>query len=220
MFALTPATAWRKSQLNRWASELACTCVFIPPAVGLPVSVSLIFMATTTKKPPKKQKAKPRSPSSKKSQPKQPQTIEGLRHELAEALEQQAATSGILRMIARSPGDLQSVIDAIAENAARLCDASDALVWRIDGAARQLVSHFGATPTVDRLGERQTIDHGTAAGRAVIDRKTIHVHDLLAGAGRLSGRRNPWHCSRTSHRTRHAVASRWHCHWGNHDSPT
>jgi GAF domain-containing protein len=137
-------------------------------------------MATTTKKPLKKQKAKPRNLSSKKSRSKQEQTIEGLRRELAEALEQQAAMSGILRMIARSPGDLQSVMDAIAENAARLCDASDALVWRIDGAARQLVSHFGATPTVDRLGERQTIDHGTPAGRAVIDRKTIHVPDLLA----------------------------------------
>ena len=57
---------------------------------------------------------------------------------------------------------------------------SDALVWRIDGTERQLISHFGATPTVDRLGERQTINRGTPAGRAVIDRKTIHVHDLQA----------------------------------------
>ena len=137
-------------------------------------------MPTTSKRSSKKTKAKPRSASSKKSRSEEAQTVEGLRRELAEALEQQAATSDILRMIARSPGDLQSVMDAIAENAARLCDASDALVWRIDGTTRQLASHFGATPTVDRLGERQTIDHGTPAGRAVIDRKTIHVHDLQA----------------------------------------
>src|SRR5438132_8125607 len=137
-------------------------------------------MATTTKKSPKKPKTKPPRASPKKARPKQAQTTEALSRELAEALDQQAATSGILRMIARSPSDLQSVMDAIAENAARLCEARDALVWRIDGAARQLVSHFGVTPTVDRLGERQTIDHSTPAGRAVIDRKTIHVHDLLA----------------------------------------
>src|SRR6266550_9382065 len=103
-------------------------------------------MPASTKKPVSKAKpkVKRRQPAQKKSQSKQANSIQSLRRELTDALEQQAATSGILRMIARSPGDLQSVMDAIAENAARLCDASDALVWRIDGAGRQLISHFGA----------------------------------------------------------------------------
>jgi GAF domain-containing protein len=116
-----------------------------------------------------------------------PETLAGLKkkiaaqaEELREGAEQQAATREILRLIARTSGDLQSVMDAIAENAAQLCDADDALVWRVDGNGRQLVSHFGASPTVDRLGEHQPVERGTPTGRAVIDRKTIHVHDLLA----------------------------------------
>jgi GAF domain-containing protein len=135
---------------------------------------------TTSKKSPKTTKAKPRAAGSVAQLKK---IITSQAQEIREGAEQQAATRDILRMIARSPSDLESVMDAIAENAARLCDASDALVWRIDGEERRLISHFGATPTVDRLGERQPIERGTPTGRAVIDRKTIHVHDLQAARG-------------------------------------
>ena len=94
-----------------------------------------------------------------------PETLAGLKKKIAaqaeqlrEGAEQQAATREILRLIARTSGDLQSVMDAIAENAAQLCDADDALVWRVGGNGRQLVSHFGASPTVDRLGEHQPVE--------------------------------------------------------------
>src|SRR5262245_49276178 len=66
--------------------------------------------------------------------------------ELGEAFAQQAATSEILRMIASTGTNLQSVMDNIAENAAKLCDAVDAVVWRVDGKVRRRVAHFGPIP--------------------------------------------------------------------------
>src|SRR5262249_14577973 len=158
-------------------------------------------MASTTKKDPRKSKAKPRRPVVKTSVAEQAQTIAELRQqlveswrrenattsenvrlfqELKESLEREAATSDVLRMIARSPEDLQSVVAAIAENAARLCDATDAAVWRIDGGVLRLSTHFGPIPMLHAPGDTDPIDRNTTTGRAVLERQTIHVHDLLA----------------------------------------
>ena len=52
---------------------------------------------------------------------------------ITESLEQQTATSEILGVIASSPTDIQPVLDVVAENAARLCDATDAQIRRVDG---------------------------------------------------------------------------------------
>ena len=116
-------------------------------------------MVTTTKKSTKKTKAKPPTSLPKKSRSKQTQATEELRRERDEALEQFAAASDILRMIARSPTDLQPVLDAIAESAAKLCDAADAVVWRADGDVFRPASHFGAVPT--RVGRGQGVTRGT-----------------------------------------------------------
>ena len=65
--------------------------------------------------------------------------IENVRlfQELKESLEQQTATSEILGVIASSPTDIQPVLDVVAENAARLCDAIDAQIVRVDGNTLQ-----------------------------------------------------------------------------------
>ena len=100
--------------------------------------------------------------------------LEARNSALTESLEQQTATSEILRVISSSPTDAQPVFDAIAANAARLCSANDAQVLRVEGETLRLVAAFGvsAMPSVRRL------TRGHLVGRAVIDRKTIHVRDL------------------------------------------
>ncbi len=105
-----------------------------------------------------------------------------MKRELADALEQQAATSEILRMIAGAPAELQSVLEAIAESAASLCDADDALVRRVEGDVLQRVAHFGEIPIADAHVKWRDVDRGSVAGRAIIDRETVHVHDLAAAA--------------------------------------
>jgi GAF domain-containing protein/anti-sigma regulatory factor (Ser/Thr protein kinase) len=102
--------------------------------------------------------------------------------ELKESLEQQTATSEILGVIASSPTDIQPVLDAVAANAARLCEASDALIHRIDGDFLKRVANYGPLPgSPDESGGSVPIDRGLyIPGRAVIDRKTIHIHDLTA----------------------------------------
>ncbi len=144
-------------------------------------------MASTSKKPAGKTKSKPRSPVTKKSPATQAQTVETLRRELAQAREQQAATSEILRMIAHAPTDLQVVMDTIAENAARLCDAEDAAIFRADGNFLRSAAHFGPVPMVSAVGEGRVFDRDTPVGRAVIDRQTIHVPDLRAAVDEFPG---------------------------------
>ncbi|TMA80637.1 MAG: GAF domain-containing protein, partial [Deltaproteobacteria bacterium] len=90
-------------------------------------------------------------------------------------------------MIASSPAELQTVLDAIAERAAKLCDAADAAVYRVDGDFYRCVSHFGPIPISPAAEEARVIDRGTPPGRAIVDRQTIHVHDLRAAEAEFPG---------------------------------
>jgi two-component system NtrC family sensor kinase len=138
-------------------------------------------MKTPAKKAATKSKPKPRATSASASIAKLKKTIAAQAREIRQGAEQQAATSDILRMIANSPSDLQSVLDAIAESAAQLCSADDAIVWRVSGNVLALAAHFGPIPTVAG-GGMHVIDRDTPPGRAAVDRQTIHVHDLVAAA--------------------------------------
>ena len=62
------------------------------------------------------------------------------RERLIEAMEQQTATSEVLRIISNSPSEIQSVLDAVAENAARLCDANNARIWRLEDNLPRIVA--------------------------------------------------------------------------------
>ena len=97
--------------------------------------------------------------------------------DLTEALEQQTATGEILRVIASSPTDLQPVMNVLAENAARLCEGTDAVIFRIEGDSLQCVANYGPMPVVEM---QRPIIRGSPGGRAVVDRQTIHVHDIAA----------------------------------------
>jgi GAF domain-containing protein len=102
--------------------------------------------------------------------------LESCKRQLAEATEQQTATTEILRVIASSPTDLQPVLDVVAENAAKLCDAVDGVILRPEGDSLRVLAKYGAIPTASFL----PLSRDFPPGRAVIDRHTIHIHDVKA----------------------------------------
>jgi GAF domain-containing protein/HAMP domain-containing protein len=103
--------------------------------------------------------------------------VETRTRELSEALEQQTATSEILRAIANSPADLQPVLDAVAENAAKLCGATDAQIFEVEEEYLRLAASYGPLPL---HGDKHPVNREWVTGRAVVDRQTVHVRDLAA----------------------------------------
>ncbi|HSM43119.1 MAG TPA: GAF domain-containing protein, partial [Afifellaceae bacterium] len=95
---------------------------------------------------------------------------------LAQVLEQQKAASEILQAIASAPGDLDSVLQAVALNAARLCEADDAQIYRLQENKLQLAASQGLASAP----KEASLDRGWVTGRSIIDRQTIHVPDLAA----------------------------------------
>jgi GAF domain-containing protein len=105
-------------------------------------------------------------------------TVEELKRELAEAREQQAATAEILTAISSSPTDAQRAFAEIAASAARLCDAYDAGIFQVEGDSLRTVAHHGPISMPDTL----PLTREVSPGRAVLDRRTIHIADLQAEA--------------------------------------
>ena len=105
--------------------------------------------------------------------------IENVRlfNETKEALERQTATAEILKVISKSPSNIQPVFDAVAESAARLCDATDVLIRRIEGDVLRAVAHIGSIPLPAEVAA-MPVSPKNVAGRAVIERRTIHIHDV------------------------------------------
>src|SRR5262245_24601539 len=110
-------------------------------------------------------------------------TVAELKKQLAEAHEQQAATSAVLRIIAKSPQSVQPVFEALVANAARLCDATFSAVAQFDGELLHLVA-------VNKMSPEETAAYHTVfprrpnrtfiMGRAFVDGKPTHVEDIEA----------------------------------------
>src|SRR5262249_51215374 len=101
-------------------------------------------------------------------------------NEIKEALEQQTATAEILRVISSSPTDLQPVMDVVASSAARFCGATAAAIFRVERESLRLVATYGPRPVNLPIGATIAAGVESVSGRAVHDRRTIHVEDLLA----------------------------------------
>jgi len=99
---------------------------------------------------------------------------------LSDSLQQQTATSDILRVISRSPTDIQPVFDTIARSAATLCEAFDASIFRVDGNRLAFVGHHG--PIAQNHGGHFSLPlvRGTVGGRSVLEGRAVQVADLPA----------------------------------------
>ena len=110
--------------------------------------------------------------------------IENVRlfNELKESLEQQTATSEVLKVISRSVFDLRPVLETLTENAVRLCGADMGSIYRFDGERLNHALSYNAPPELIEFLDRNPITPGSysVAARAALERQTIHVPDVLA----------------------------------------
>jgi GAF domain-containing protein len=102
-----------------------------------------------------------------------------LERKLAEALEQQTATSEILGIVARSSTDVQNVLDTVCQSAARLCEAYDASIWCPDGDQLVLVAHHGPITQIESV----PFVRGSVLGRSALDKHIVHIGDIQSQAG-------------------------------------
>ncbi len=111
--------------------------------------------------------------------------------ELTESLEQQTATSEVLKVISSSPGDLQPVFAAMLENAVRICDAKFGNIYRRDGDEFQLVATHNAPPGYAEA-RRRLPEHGlnpqSVLGRVVAVKAVVHVVDASLDRGYIEQR--------------------------------
>jgi GAF domain-containing protein len=103
------------------------------------------------------------------------------KRELAESLEYQTATSGVLDVISRSPTDVQPVFDMIAQNAARLCNARHCNVFRFDGRLIYFTASYGLLPEARELMQSRfpvPPGRGFAAARVIADNAVVQIQNI------------------------------------------
>jgi signal transduction histidine kinase len=117
-----------------------------------------------------------------------------LLNELRESLQQQTATADVLKLISRSTFDLQTVFDALVDSAARMCEAENAFIYQYDGNVLRMAAGYNVSPELREFADRNPLRlaRDSTAGRAALERRTIHIADVQAdpeytyGAARVS----------------------------------
>jgi GAF domain-containing protein len=102
--------------------------------------------------------------------------------QLSEALERQAATDEVLRVISSSPGDLQPVFNTMLENALRICEAKFGVLFRIDDEVTYPVAMLNLPPAFDqylRQRERRKPRAGSDLDMLCRSRQVVHTVDML-----------------------------------------
>jgi hypothetical protein len=102
--------------------------------------------------------------------------------ELSESLEQQTATSQVLKVISSSPADLQPVFEAMLANATRLCEAKFGVLYRSEGDALRAIAMYGAPPAYVEERRRNPIVRAhseSTLGRAIATKRAVQIADVL-----------------------------------------
>jgi class 3 adenylate cyclase/GAF domain-containing protein len=112
-----------------------------------------------------------------------------LLNELRQSLEQQTATSEVLKVISSSPGELEPVFNAILVNATRICEAKFGLLYRREGDGLRTVAMHGAPPALVKERQRDPIVRpapATGLGQALARKQPVQIADVLKGSEYLN----------------------------------
>ena len=136
------------------------------------------------KKPARKPRPGPKPARRRAPAPAKLQDLLAQRtRERDEALEQQAATAEVLRVIASSPGELEPVFNAMLANATRICEAKFGTLFRYDGKLAYRVASVGTPATLVEFQKQRgpfTPDPHGYFGRCLRTKAVVHVADELA----------------------------------------
>jgi GAF domain-containing protein len=108
-----------------------------------------------------------------------------LLNELRQSLERQTATSEVLGVISRSPGELETVFHAILENATLICEANFGILQLLEGEAARIAAMHNVPAAFVQHRQREPLLHASPAsaiGRAIATRRLVHIPDYAADA--------------------------------------